>query len=233
MEKNRLSKILAACGVASRRKCEEIIFDKKVKVNDLLVTVPQTMVDPAVDKITVDGKEIKAVNKKIYLMMHKPRGYTCTHERVRGKKVIYDLLQEFEERLFSIGRLDRDTSGLLLFTNDGHFANEVIHPSKNITKEYLVRTVEPVTDLHLKAISQGIRIDGKQIRPVKVKKVRNETMKIGVKEGKKHEVRLLIKHAGLTLRELKRIRIGGLVLSTLKEGQFSHLSENDKKQIFS
>lgn len=233
MEKNRLSKILAAHGVASRRKCEELIFAKKVKVNDSLVTVPQTLVDPAVDKITVDGEEIKGSCKKVYLMMNKPRGYTCTHEQVRGKKIIYDLLEEFEERLFSIGRLDRDTSGLLLFTNDGHFANSVIHPSNNITKEYLVKTIEPITDLHLKAISAGIRIDGKQVLPVKVKKVRNETMKIAVKEGKKHEVRLLIKHAGLTLRELKRIRIGGLVLSTLKEGAFSHLSENDKKQIFS
>ena len=96
MEKNRLSKILAACGVASRRKCEEIIFDKKVKVNNLLVTLPQTIVDPEIDKITIDGEEVKTVNKKVYIMMHKPRGYTCTHEKVRGKKIIYDLLKEFD-----------------------------------------------------------------------------------------------------------------------------------------
>lgn len=233
MEKNRLSKILAASGVASRRKCEEIIFDKRVKVNGQTIILPQTQVDPSIDKIFIDDKPLNDVQEKVYLIMHKPRGYTCTHEKVRGKKIIYDLLKNYDERLFSIGRLDRDTSGLLLFTNDGHFANTVIHPSNNITKEYLVKTLESVTDIHLKTISQGIKIEGKLIRPVRVKKMRRETLKISVKEGKKHEVRLLIKEAGLTLRELKRIRIGGLLLSDLKEGEHRPLTENEKKQIFS
>lgn len=233
MEKNRLSKILAACGVASRRKCEEIIFEKRVKVNGQIVTIPQTQVDPSIDKISVDGADINSVQEKIYLIMNKPRGYTCTHEKTRGKKIIYDLLKGYDERLFSIGRLDRDTSGLLLFTNDGHFANAVIHPSSNITKEYLIKTLEPVTDIHLKVISQGVNIEGKLIKPVRVKKMRRETLKISVKEGKKHEVRLLIKEAGLNLRELKRIRIGGLLLSDLKEGDHRPLSEKEKKQIFS
>lgn len=232
MEKNRLSKILAAAGVASRRKCEDLIFSGKVTVDDQIVLVPQTFVDPNAQKITVNGQQIHSQDK-IYIMLNKPRGYTCTHLKEDRKKIVYDLLKGFTERLFSIGRLDRDTSGLLLFTNDGHFANQVIHPSSNITKEYLIRTEEQITDEHLKIISKGVWIEDRVVRPCRVRKVRKETLKIGVKEGKKHEVRLLVLKAGLTLLELKRIRIGGLVLSDLEEGRFRNLTEKDREQIFS
>jgi len=232
MEKNRLSKILAASGVASRRKCEELIFNGKVSVDDETVLVPQTFVDPHCQKITVNGQNIK-FEEKVYIMLNKPRGYTCTHLKKERKKIVYDLLKGFKERLFSIGRLDRDTSGLLLFTNDGHFANQIIHPSSNITKEYLIKTKEQITDENLKTISKGVWIEDRIVRPCKVRKVRKETLKIGVKEGKKHEVRLLILKAGLTLVELKRIRIGGLVLSDLEEGEYRPLTEKDKAQLFS
>lgn len=232
MQKNRLSKILASCGIASRRNAENLIFEGRVRVGKETVTIPQTMVNHLENDIFVDGKKI-IFQEKIYLIMNKPKGYTCTHLKKERKKIVYDLFKEIDERLFSIGRLDRDTSGLLLFTNDGHFANRVIHPSSNITKEYLVKTKEAINDHHLKEISKGVWIDGKTVRPVKLKKVRNNTLKIGVKEGKKHEVRLLVKKADLNLTELKRIRIGGLVLSDLNEGDFRPLSKTEQEQIFS
>lgn len=232
MKPNRLSKILAASGFASRRACEALIFEGKVRVNGKLVTVPQTFVDPMKDKIYVDDRLIKIHEEKVYYLLNKPKGYICSNKRIGTKKLVIDLF-EGENRLFTIGRLDRDTTGLLLVTNDGHFAQKVIHPSSNICKEYLVKTQEELTHEHLTALSKGTLIEGKWIRPLKVTKVRRGTVKIAVKEGKKREVRLMVQNAGLNLLSLSRIRIGGLRLGPLEEGEWRTLSEQERHLIFS
>lgn len=229
MEEERLSKVIARAGVASRRKAEELIFGGKVKVNGEVVRVPQTKVSFDKDKIEIAGQKIAGEESKVYYVLNKPKGFICSHE---GRKRVYDLLPD-AERIFSIGRLDRDTTGLLLFTNDGHFAQQVIHPSANISKEYLVKVKCEVMDEHLKAVSKGTLIEGKWIRPVRVTKVRKGTLKVVVKEGKKREVRLLVENAGMPIFELSRIRIGGLTLPKLKEGAFRKMTDKEKRALFS
>lgn len=229
--KNRLSKILASAGVASRRACEEMIFAGRVTVNGEICKVPQTRVGFK-DKILVDDEPIQQAEEKVYFLLNKPPGYVCTNAKHRDTKIVLDLFEDVKERLFTIGRLDKDTAGLLLVTNDGHFANEVIHPSKNIEKEYLVKTDQEVTDPHLKAISGGTLVEGTFVKPVRVSKVRKNTLKIVITEGKKREVRFLMEAAGLKVYELTRIRLGGLILGRLPLGSWRPLTEREKKLIF-
>lgn len=232
MAENRLSKVMAAAGVASRRACEELIFAGKVKVNGTVIRIPQTQVDIEKDEIRVDDQLIKKTDEKYYFILNKPKGVICSNKRIGTKRLVIDLFGHIKARLFTIGRLDRDTTGLLLVTNDGHFAQKVIHPSANITKEYLVKTFGDVSDEHLKNIAKGTLIEGKWIKPLSVTKVRKGTIKISVKEGKKREVRYLVKNAGLETTSLSRIRIGGLKLGPLEEGTWREMTEKDKNVIF-
>lgn len=231
MEKKRLSKALAAAGIASRRACEELIFGGRVKVNGLVVKVPQTLVDWTSDKIMVDEVAVAAEEKKVYYMLNKPVGYICTNTRPGRKKIVFDLLPPGQERLFTIGRLDKDSEGLILLTNDGHFSHDVIHPSSNITKEYIVKTLQEITPDHLETLSQGARVDDKWVRPVSVYKVRKGTFRIIVKEGRKHEVRIIAERAQLKVVELRRVRIGGLTLGTLPIGEFRVLTDREKELL--
>ena len=227
----RLSKYLAASGIASRRASEELIFQGKVKVNGAIALLPQTEVSEK-DKISVDGVAVLGKEEKKYYMLNKPKGYICTAANAPGKRVL-DLFAEEGLRLFTVGRLDKDTEGLLIVTNDGHFANRVIHPSSNIRKEYLVKTASEITLEHLTDISKGTIVEGTFVKPIRVTKVRKGTLKVVIGEGKKREVRCLMDAAGLKVIELVRIRIGGLTLGALPVGQFRNLSENEKEAIFS
>ena len=225
----RLSKTLAAAGIASRRHCEAIIASGRVRVNDQTVIVPQTMVSFEKDRIEVDGHLIKKEERKLYLLLNKPSGFICSNQRrSRKSKLVLNLFGDLPFRLFTVGRLDRETTGLLLVTNDGTFAQNVIHPSFNISKEYVAKCVQEITPEHLKAISKGVWVEGVYVIPTRVKKVRRGTVKITVKEGKKHEVRHLLDHAGLKVKELCRIRIGPLTLGQLSYGQWRHLSDEEK-----
>lgn len=230
--KNRLSKILAACGVASRRACEELIFAGKVKVNGQIVTVPQTLVTMPHDRITVNGKPVHLEEKKVYYILNKPAGYVCSNLKNANVKVVLDLFADVEERIFTVGRLDKNTEGLLLVTNDGHFANSVIHPSSNIPKEYVAKTDHEILPEHLMAISSGTLVEGVFVKPISVKKVRKGTVKISITEGKKHEVRLLLEMAGLNIIHLMRIRVGGLLLGTLPLGSWREMTEREKELVF-
>lgn len=232
MEKKRLSKALASAGIASRRACEELIFAGRVQVNGAVIKVPQTLVDWQNDEIHVDAVTVQGEHKKVYYMLNKPVGYICSNVRPGRKAIVLDLFPPSEKRLFTVGRLDKDTSGLLLVTNDGHFSHRVIHPSSNIIKEYIVKTAQEITPSYLATLSEGARVDEKWVRPVAVHKVRRGTFRILVKEGKKHEVRIIAERAGLKVLELTRIRIGSLVLGSLPEGEFRILEEKDKQMIF-
>lgn len=232
MSKQRLSKVLAAAGVASRRACEKLIFDGLVKVNEQIVKVPQTLVDPAVDRVVVYDQPMQQVENKVYYLLNKPVGYICSTRRSGQSKLVLDLFQEEGHRLFTVGRLDKDTGGLLIVTNDGHFANQVIHPSANIHKEYLVKTDQEVTHDHLVAIGHGTLVEGKFVKPIRVEKVRRGTLKIVIGEGKKREVRLLLDAASLTIKSLTRIRLGGLLLGALPIGSWRSLTEKERKLIF-
>lgn len=233
MERKRLSKALAAAGIASRRASEELIFAGRVQVNGETIKLPQHHIDWEVDQIAVDGEIVRKEQKKVYYMLNKPTGFICTNIRPGKKKIVLDLFPEALERLFTVGRLDKETAGLLLVTNDGHFANQVIHPSSNIIKEYIVKTLQEITPEHLETLSQGARVDEKWVRPVSVRKMRKGTFRICVKEGKKHEVRIIAERAGLKVLELTRIRIGSLLLGSLPIGEYRPLTEKDKALLFS
>ena len=232
MEKKRLSKALAAAGIASRRACEEIIFAGRVKVNGNVVKIPQTLVDWSVDAIEVDTIAVPAEQKKVYYLLNKPPGYICSNARPGRQRIVLDLFEGTPPGLFTIGRLDKDSEGLLLVTNDGRFAHRVIHPSSNITKEYLVKTPYELTLEHLETLSQGARVDDKWIRPVSVAKVRRGTFRIVVKEGRKHEVRIIAERAGLKVTELRRIRIGELLLGSLPVGEYRPLTDREREMFF-
>lgn len=228
----RLGKALATCGVTSRRKAEELIMQGKVTVNGKLVFLPQTLVEVGKDKIEVGGTVLREVQEKKYFILNKPKNYICSSKEVGSKKLVIDLFAPYGLRVFTVGRLDRDTTGLLIVTNDGEFAQSIIHPSKGLQKEYLVKVKQEVEHDHLVAISEGVRIEGVLVRPKKVVKVRRGTVKITVMEGKKREVRLLVQKAGLDLISLKRIRIGNLHLGALEEGEFREMSERELQIIF-
>ncbi|MCH9627528.1 MAG: Ribosomal large subunit pseudouridine synthase B [Chlamydiales bacterium] len=224
--KKRLSKALAAAGIASRRASEELIFQRRVSVNGETVTLPQTLVDWERDKIVVDGEKVQGEEKKYHFLFNKPVGYLCTNAP-GTKSVVLRFFAHIPGRLYTVGRLDKETSGLILITNDGAFANRVIHPSYNISKEYLAKTSQEITPAHLEALSKGAWVEGVHVKPLMVKKVRRGTVKITVAEGKKHEVRLLLASAKLAVRELKRIRVGPFTLGTLPEGAYRELTESE------
>lgn len=233
MIKQRLSKVLAGAGVASRRACEELIFQGLVKVNGKIVKIPQTMVDLEQDDVAVRDQSIRETEDKVYYLLNKPAGFICTAKRTSNQtKLVLDLFKEEGHRLFTVGRLDKDTEGLLLVTNDGHFANQVIHPSADIDKEYLVKTDQEVTHDHLVAIGQGTLVEGVFVKPIRVEKVRRGTLKVVIGEGKKREVRLLLDAAGLKTKSLIRIRLGGLQLGALAVGAWRPLTEKEKQLIF-
>ncbi len=227
----RLAKALARAGIASRRKCEELIFKGKVMVNDQVVLLPQTKVNLVKDKITVDDVPVSSPEEKVYFILNKPKGYICSNLPLKGKKLVIDLFKHLGLRLFTVGRLDRDTTGLLIITNDGEFAHNVIHPSKKVSKEYLVKTVQEIEAAHLEILARGGMVEGCFVKPISVKKVRKGTVKIVVREGKKREVRALVQKAKLDLLSLSRIRIGNLTLGNLEVGEFRPLSSQERSAL--
>jgi 23S rRNA pseudouridine2605 synthase len=227
----RLSKILAERGIASRRGAEKIVEMGRIKVNGKVVLLPQFMVDGKKDIILLDNQPLPLVEKKVYFILNKPKGYLCTSGKEISKKKVIDLFQELKMRVFTVGRLDKDTTGLLIITNDGFFANKVIHPSSDLEKEYLVKVEEDISQEDLISISKGVEIDKKWVYPTFVKKIRRGTLKIGVKEGKKHEVKLLVQKSRQKVKELKRIRIGPFVLGNLVEGAYRKMSKKEISQF--
>ncbi|CAK9159666.1 unnamed protein product [Ilex paraguariensis] len=226
----RLSKVLATAGVASRRSSEELIFEGKVTVNGSVCNIPQTKVDPARDMIYVNGNRLpKKLPPKVYLALNKPKGYICSSGEKETKPVISlfdDYLKSWDKinpgrpkpRLFTVGRLDVATTGLIFVTNDGEFAQKISHPSSNLTKEYIATIDGLVNKRHLIAISEGTIIEGVHCTPDVVEllprqpDVSRPRLRIVVHEGRNHEVRELVKNAGLQIYSLKRVRIGGFRL---------------------
>lgn len=232
MAKQRLSKVIAAAGVASRRAAEELIFDGKTTVNGQKVLVPQMLVDPSVDIIEVGGKRLSSRPKRVYYAVNKPVGYYCTNAAEIKRRAI-DLIEgSTNVRLFTVGRLDKDTSGLILITNDGHFANRVMHPSGGVKKEYIAKVDQEVTHDHLVSLSQGCVVEGALVRPHRVVKIRRSTLRIVVNEGRRHEVREMLAAAGLKVIELKRVKIGDLTLGTIPLGEYKELSAHEVERLF-
>lgn len=230
----RLQKVLAAGGVASRRKSEDIIKQGRVTVNDIVVTEMGTKVGPH-DCVKVDGVVV-STDEKVYIVLNKPVNVLCTHSDPLNRKTVYDIIDYKKSRLFSLGRLDYKSCGLLVLTNDGDFANDVIHPSSNIIKEYLVKSKEDPSDTLIKSFTTGIVIDGIRYKAHKIQRTKyNNVLSIFLKEGKKREIREVYKKFNIHITMLKRVALGNLRLDTLhiKPGEHKIFSlRNIKSMIF-
>ena len=231
-EKIRLQKYLSQCAVASRRKAEELISDGKVKVNGRVAKLGDK-INPKKDTVTVSGKKVVLNKKHYYIMLHKPRGFITTMDDERSRKCVAQLVEDVGARVYPVGRLDRESEGLLIMTNDGDFANMVIHPSKNIRKTYLTTVRPNVTDDQLTKLCVGIEIDGFKTQPAIINVLYQTDdkacLEISIKEGRNRQIRKMCEQVGLKVIRLKRISIGTLKLGTLKPGKWRNLSESEIK----
>jgi len=253
-DSQRLSKVLAAAGVASRRAAEELCFEGRVVVNGNVCKLPQQRVNPFRDVLVVDGNVVEGrAQQKYYFVVNKPRGYLCSASQpdYQGKLVL-DIMATFvakwerknpgqiPPRLFTVGRLDRQTSGLLLITNDGQWANQVAHPSSGLSKEYILTASTVPTKRQLLEMAEGTEVDGVHCKPRSVVRFNppdggsNARVLVEVVEGRNREVRVLAESVGLEVRYLKRTRIGGFPLpSDLAQGSYKGLSGADLRTIAS
>lgn len=229
----RLQRILASRGVASRRAAEVLIREGRVAVNGVIVTELGTKADPSRDEITVDNKVLRPQALR-YLILNKPTGYITTMSDERGRWTVMDLIR-VSERVFPVGRLDRDTEGLLLFTNDGDVANRVMHPRYGLAKEYHVLTRVKPTPQQISRVREGIVIDGRRIIPQEIRLLRESAdgviVTITVHEGIFHLVRRIMDVAGIEVLRLRRARIGPLSIAGLRIGQWRDLTPGEQASL--
>lgn len=230
----RLNKYIADCGIASRRKADELILHNKIMVNQILISEPGFRIDPEKDIVWVDGKEIKPESKKVYILLNKPVGYVTTSKDQFGRKTVLGLV-ETEYRIYPVGRLDYDTSGLLILTNDGELANRIMHPKFKIDKTYLAEVLGLVTESELNNLRNGIIIDDFKTSPAIVKKIsenKNSTsVRITIHEGRNRQVRKMCEAVGHKVITLQRISLGNISLGNLKVGQWRNLTEKEVEYL--
>lgn len=232
----RLQKILARAGIASRRTAEEYIKAGRVTVDGKVVTAMGTKVDPARCRIAIDGTPVTMAEEIITLLLNKPTGYVTTLKDPQGRPVVTDLLKEITARVFPVGRLDLDTEGALILTNDGDLAQRILHPSNEIKKTYHARVAGHPTGKTLQKLEQGIELEGKKTWPARLtvlkKNTRDTTVEITIHEGRKRQVRLMFAAMGHRVLALKRVAYGSLGLGSLPPGKYRVLSKRDLALIF-
>lgn len=230
----RLQKALAHSGVASRRRAEEYIREGRVKVNGQVVNEMGVVVT-ANDNIEVDGKPIKLESKKVYILLHKPKGYITSVSDPKGRKTVIDLIDGIEERIYPVGRLDYDSSGLLFLTNDGQFANFLMHPKHEILKTYIVTVKGKPSENAIQSLRKGIKIENYITAPAYVNVLsiyENKTkLEITIHEGRNRQVRKMCEKIGNPVIRLKRVAYGGVQLGNLKPGEWRYLTESEKKRL--
>lgn len=231
----RLQKFLAMCGVASRRKAEEIIASGRVTVNGTTITEMGFSVDETKDTVTFDGKKLKPEENKRYIVLNKPKGYITSMSDQFDRPDITSLISDIKERVYPIGRLDYDTEGLLLLTNDGEFANAVAHPKKNIDKVYIAKIKGLFTEEIADKLRSGVTIDGKMTSPAKVTILKSEgnhsEVRVTIHEGRNRQVRKMFEAVSCRVLDLRRTAIGGFMLGNLQKGTWRDFTEAEKKLI--
>lgn len=225
----RLQKFLANAGICSRRKAEEYISQGRVKVNNNIIVEPGIKVDPEKDIVLFDTSQVilNQTKENIYIALNKPVGFisSCSHSH-RKEKIILDLI-DLKERIYPVGRLDKDSEGLLLLTNDGDLHNKLSHPSFNHEKEYDVKTYKIVFDDVLKKLEQGVFIDGEKTRKSKVTRLSKFRFKIVLKQGRNRQIRKMFENVGNRVKSLKRIRVANITLGKLKQGEWRYLTKKE------
>ncbi|MBD3313685.1 pseudouridine synthase [Candidatus Woesearchaeota archaeon] len=227
MAEYRVQKLLSNYGYCSRRKAEKLIEEGRVKVNGETISIGDKASEN--DDLTVDGKPVSP-EKKVYLMLNKPHGCVTALTDSRYKTVMSCI--DVKERVFPIGRLDYNTTGLLLLTNDGDFANKVMHPRYEIKKTYLVEIDKPITSADIKKIESGVRLEDGKTSKSKINAINPKRVEITIHEGKNRIVRRIFKHLGYKVERLKRIMIGKLRLGSLEPGEYKLLSSKQMQKIF-
>ena len=232
--KVRLQKYLSECGVASRRKAEDLIMAGKVKVNGKPASIGDK-IDPNRDTVVVAGKKIKKTKKNTYIMLHKPRGFITTLSDEMGRKCVAQLVEDVGTRVYPVGRLDRDSEGLLLLTDDGEFANALTHPTRHVPKTYRVTVRPTITEEQITALTTGIEIDGRMTMPSEVrvleKKEGRVVLEIIIYEGRNRQIRKMCDSLGLEVARLKRTQIGSVKLGMLKQGDWRNLTEEEVHKL--
>ncbi|MBO5429558.1 MAG: rRNA pseudouridine synthase [Peptococcaceae bacterium] len=235
MAEERLQKYLASAGVASRRASEKLILEGKVAVNGKVVKELGTKVIPGKDKVTVDGKPVRTEEQLVYYLMNKPAGYLTTVKDTHDRPTVMDLLAGIPYRVFPVGRLDFETEGLLLLTNDGEFAYRMTHPKFKIKKTYLATVQGELTKERLQMLREGVELEDGKTAPAEVKVVRQEkhrtVVEITIHEGKNRQVRRMFKAVKNPVLELKRINVGGLTLKGVGSGEIRSLTDEELQKL--
>lgn len=231
----RLQKFIAECGIASRRNAEKIIESGRVTVNGELVDYMGCVINPEEDVVKIDGKVIEPENKKYYIVLNKPKNYVTTVSDDLGRPTVMQLVSDINARIYPVGRLDFDTTGLLIMTNDGEFANILTHPKHVVNKTYIARIDKPLDENQLDRLRNGIDLDGVLTSPAKAENIKRPQkgfeVKITIHEGKNRQVRRMLDAVGANVMSLKRISVGSLTLGNLPEGKWRRLSDAEINKL--
>lgn len=231
----RLQKFIAECGIASRRNAEKIIESGRVTVNGELVDYMGCVINPEEDVVEIDGRVIEPENKKYYIVLNKPKNYVTTVSDDLGRPTVMQLVSDINARIYPVGRLDFDTTGLLIMTNDGEFANILTHPKHVVNKTYIARIDKPLDENQLDRLRNGIDLDGVLTSPAKAENIKRPQkgfeVKITIHEGKNRQVRRMLDAVGANVMSLKRISVGSLTLGNLPEGKWRRLSDAEINKL--
>ena len=233
----RINKFLAECGIASRRNCETLVLEGRVKVNNKKVLKLATDIDPDVDLVSVDDKPVKPIGKHLYIMVNKPKGYVCTVSDEFGRKTVMELLGNKYpgKRIFPVGRLDYDTEGLLLLTTDGDLANRLMHPRNEISKTYVAKIEGEIAEADLAKLRNGVELDGVKTKKCKVKLLdftdNISRIEITISEGRNRQVRRMFESINRDVIFLKRTAIGEIKLGGLYRGNFRELKDRESEYL--
>lgn len=233
----RLQKYMAKCGVASRRKSERMIEDGLVKVNGETIKKQGVKIDPKLDRVEVKGEMIRLEENKVYIKINKPIGYVTTMDDEKNRKIVVDLISGIEERIYPVGRLDMDTSGLLILTNDGKVTNKITHPRNQVPKTYVALVDGIPNKEKLELFKRGIILDGKKTSNADIEIIEkyktNSLVKMTIIEGRNRQIRRMCESIGHRVISLERIAIGEIGLDDLNLGEWKHLNKKEKKYILS
>ena len=227
MAEERLQKIISRAGLMSRREAEKFILNKKVTVDGKIISELGAKADAQKNKICVDGKELKFDAEKIYILLNKPRGYLSTAKDDRGRRTVLDLVPEVEERIYPVGRLDFDSEGLILLTNDGELMNKLLHPKFKIAKTYRVKFSGELTEKKLNQLRAGIELEDGLTAPAEIFLKNSSTAEITIREGRNRQVRRMFATVGLEVKNLCRIKFANLTLKNLPLGSHRKLTAEE------
>ncbi|MCF8028704.1 MAG: rRNA pseudouridine synthase [Desulfobacteraceae bacterium] len=225
----RLQKFMADAGICSRRRAEDYIRKGLVRVNGETVTQMGTTVDPGADRVEVSGKPVVPARQDVYIMLNKPEGYICSCSQP-GRKIVLDLV-DTDQRVFPVGRLDRDSTGLVLLTSDGRIHHRLAHPSFDHEKQYQVELDRPVSDAKLDELRRGVKLSDDMTRPAKVVRQGEKSFDITLQEGRNRQIRRMAEAVGCKVVRLHRIRMGPVWLKDLPPGQWRHLSHKERRDL--